>query len=113
MSKGKQESSRVGDGVKAVQVTLPKIVAERLSLLRKAGKAGAEFNKLRAAVIEGQVAACEQRFNIPKDAWKSAKTCPACSSGVLIEKRPNDKTRPPFIGCSRYPDCRHTENYSK
>lgn len=32
--------------------------------------------------------------------------CPKCSAGYLVERR--SKNRSSFLGCSRYPECRHT-----
>lgn len=32
--------------------------------------------------------------------------CPKCSAGYLVERR--SKKRASFMGCSRYPECKHT-----
>lgn len=38
----------------------------------------------------------------------TTKVCPTCKEGTLVG-RPT--TAPRFLGCSRYPKCRHTENF--
>lgn len=35
------------------------------------------------------------------------KTCPKCSAALFV--RQNSETQEEFLGCSRFPDCRHTE----
>jgi DNA topoisomerase-1 len=35
------------------------------------------------------------------------KPCPECS-GTLVERN-NRHTNKPFLGCSNYPECKHTE----
>jgi ssDNA-binding Zn-finger/Zn-ribbon topoisomerase 1 len=35
------------------------------------------------------------------------KACPQC--GATLTERTNRETGEPFLGCSRYPDCKHTE----
>lgn len=37
---------------------------------------------------------------------KALLTCPKCSAGYLVERR--SKKRTTFLGCSRYPECKHT-----
>jgi DNA helicase-4 len=37
------------------------------------------------------------------------KVCPTCKEGTLVG-RPNKEPR--FLGCSRYPKCKHTENFA-
>lgn len=38
----------------------------------------------------------------------TTKVCPTCKEGTLVG-RPNKEPR--FLGCSRYPKCKHTENF--
>lgn len=39
----------------------------------------------------------------------TTKVCPTCKEGTLVG-RPNKEPR--FLGCSRYPKCKHTENFA-
>jgi hypothetical protein len=98
------------ENVKGVQITLAKSVAERLSFLRRLRRHNNEINAKLSDAIEGVVAMMENRSNVKPDSWRGAKTCPSCAAGVLLEKRARDKGKPAFLGCSRYPDCKHTEN---
>lgn len=97
------------ENVKGVQVTLGKSLAERLSFLRRLRKS-TDLNIKLSDAIEGVVSMMENRSKITPHTWRGAKTCPSCASGVLIEKRARDKNKPPFLGCSRYPECKHAEN---
>lgn len=38
-------------------------------------------------------------------------SCPKCSAGYLVERR--SKKRASFMGCSRYPECKHTSSMAK
>lgn len=38
-------------------------------------------------------------------------TCPKCSTGYLVERR--SKKRATFLGCSRYPECKHSSSTAK
>jgi hypothetical protein len=98
------------ESVKGVQITLTKSLAERLSFLRRLRRHNNEINAKLSDAIEGVVAMMENRSNVKPDSWRGAKTCPSCATGVLLEKRARDRGKPPFLGCSRYPDCKHTEN---
>lgn len=40
----------------------------------------------------------------------TTKVCPTCKKGNLV-RRPNKTPR--FLGCRRYPKCKHTENFTK
>ena len=42
----------------------------------------------------------------PKSSTRN-KTCPKCKIGNLIERR-NTTTNEKFLGCSKYPECKHT-----
>ena len=50
------------------------------------------------------------RENMPRRdvAEKVGRNCPSCSQGELVVKHSRYGK---FIGCSNYPDCRHTERY--
>jgi ssDNA-binding Zn-finger/Zn-ribbon topoisomerase 1 len=98
------------ENVKGVQITLTKSLAERLSFLRRLRRHNNEINAKLSDAMEGVIAMMENRAHVKPDSWKGAKTCPSCATGVLLEKRARDKEKPPFLGCSRYPDCKHTEN---
>lgn len=37
---------------------------------------------------------------------RALRACPRCSAGYMLERHP--KTGKPFLGCSRFPECKHT-----
>jgi phosphopantothenoylcysteine synthetase/decarboxylase len=94
---------------KQVSITLSKPLSERLAFVRKITKNQSDLQQQISNAIEAVVAVNEQRANVQKDDWQSAKTCPSCSYGVLRLRRPRDTSKQPFMGCSSYPKCRHTE----
>lgn len=100
--------------VKQVQVTLPKDLAERLAFIRKFKHRLPELSQVLEQAIQSAIVSSESKLNIQPDSWKSARSCPACAHGTLLQRvnsRKPDAT--PFYGCSRFPDCRHTEALSE
>lgn len=96
--------------VKQIQVTLPKDLAERLAFIRKFKHRLPDLPQILEQAIQSVVVSSETKLNIQPDTWKSAKSCPACAHGTLL-KRVNSRKpdAPSFYGCSRFPECRHTE----
>ena len=99
---------------KSIQVTTPKDLAERISLLRKMGSKSPNLRDLLVKAIGDVCLSEERRLNIPKDAWMTSKPCPVCSSGVLYKKTAKKKkftaTSREFYGCCNYPKCKHSES---
>jgi ssDNA-binding Zn-finger/Zn-ribbon topoisomerase 1 len=84
-------------------------VAERLSYLRKVAKSPSDLQRQLVESIEATISSHEQKAKISVHDWKFAKTCPKCSSGTLMQRRTNSNPPRIFMGCSKYPDCNHTE----
>ena len=38
-----------------------------------------------------------------------SKTCPRCGPATRLTVRQNGETGADFLGCTRWPDCKHTE----
>lgn len=105
----------MSSSTKSLSITVDKSLFERTSLLRKMkGKApdlGSELEKAILSVIEET----EKKLKLDSDAWKIARPCPSCSSGVLTIVTYRKKGGVPcqFMGCSGYPNCRHSESIQK
>lgn len=94
---------------KSVSITIPKELAERFLLIRKMR----DKQLVQSAVelnIEAIVSMYENHSNVNPNAWKTAKTCPSCSSGIVFERIKKGDFKPSFMGCSNFPSCRHKEN---
>jgi ssDNA-binding Zn-finger/Zn-ribbon topoisomerase 1 len=100
--------------MKGVQVTLPKALAERLVFLRKVKHKIPDMNQSIIDSLQDTVCKLESKARVGPDDWKVSKTCPICTSGVLLKKQ-NRKVQGGvfFYGCSRHPECRYTESFSK
>jgi len=97
---------------KNITVTLPKDVAERLLLLRKLGCRSELFTAIQNH-LEAIVSMYETHSNVNQHSWKTAKVCPECKNGVLLEKARKGDVKPSFISCSTFPTCRHSESLKK
>jgi ssDNA-binding Zn-finger/Zn-ribbon topoisomerase 1 len=94
----------------SISMTLDKRTVERLRLLRKIDQKvyGEIVEKLNLAMLP-VITEAEKDIKINKNAWRDAKVCPKCESGVLMKRfRRSDKK--PFLSCHRFPECRHTED---
>ena len=92
---------------KGVQVTLPKSLAERLSFLRNFHHRKINLNPRLKGKINALVEEVEKELKIDHATWMTAKRCPKCESGTVFLKKTR---RGDFYGCSRYPECKHTES---
>lgn len=96
---------------KSTSLTVSKGLAERLSFIRKFKHRAEDLEQVIEQSLLEAVSKIESKLNLSENLWKTASKCPLCSSGVLFEKKntrkPNSRT---FIGCSRYPSCKHTES---
>ena len=95
---------------KGVHITLPKSLAERLGFLRNFNHRKINLNPRLKSKIGALVEEIEKELKVDPTTWTSAKRCPKCESGTVYLKK---TTRGEFYGCSRYPDCRHSESKSR
>jgi hypothetical protein len=95
---------------KNTNITLPKTLAERLSLLRKFKHRAPEFNDELCNAIRDVVVGFESKLNLSADTWTSAKSCPECKTGLLIKKKKSGGKERFFYGCNRYPLCKHSHS---
>lgn len=97
---------------KSVSVTVPKTLAERLSLIRCFSRRRETVNKETLDAMYSLVTSLETSLGIDKDTWKTAKRCPSCSSGMLIKRqKKRDPKGKPFYGCVNFPSCKHREPF--
>lgn len=96
---------------KSAEATHPEEVAETSALGRALATLG--FGILPGAGLASaedmkQVVQREKAANEPQQ----GPACPECDEGVLVEKKGTSKAGKPyhFWGCSRYPQCKHTQN---
>jgi DNA topoisomerase-1 len=78
--------------------------AKSLDKAAKAGGAGAGA-KAAAGTGKAKPAAKARRAPRPKPT-PTDRTCPDCGAALVIR----NGRRGPFLGCSKYPTCRHTED---
>ena len=98
---------------KSVSVTVPKALAERLSLIRCFSRRCDTVSKATLDAMYALVSELEDALSIDKDTWKTAKRCPSCSTGMLIKRRrKNLPDSQPFYGCVNFPDCKHKEKFN-
>ena len=55
--------------------------------------------------VRAAIAGALESFAFSGEGSRGGRTCPACGAGALTVKLGR---RGPFVGCSRFPDCRHT-----
>jgi ssDNA-binding Zn-finger/Zn-ribbon topoisomerase 1 len=94
----------------SISMTVDKRTVERLRLLRKVDLKGyAEvIDKINLAMLP-IITESEKGLNLNKNAWREAKVCPKCETGVLVKRfRRSDKR--PFLSCFKFPECRYTED---
>lgn len=94
---------------KGVHITVDKNVAGRLTLLRSFGHRLTNFNDELERLITDFCAQQEKKVGISSSAWLLSRPCPACSSGVLVPRSKKGESEPSFMGCAKFPICRHTE----
>lgn len=58
--------------------------------------------------FEGRLVHARETMPIVKQEEKIGRTCPTCNTGDLVIKYGRFGK---FVGCSNYPECRHTEQY--
>ena len=94
-----------------ISITLDKRTVERIRMLKRVSGRNEELsintdiNKVLLPILDE----LESKKGLKKDSWKSAKTCPKCSGGVLYHKERRSDNKP-FYACSNYPKCQHTES---
>jgi len=99
---------------KGVQFTLNKNLAERISFLRKFKHRIDNLDNLFEEEFSRFASKIEKNLSLREDSWRSGRACPSCATGVVFEKRSAKKPNStPFLGCSRYPACKHTEKVNK
>lgn len=101
---------------KSVSVTVPKSLAERLSLIRCFSRRKELVQKETLDSMFALVGQLEGALSIDKDTWKTAKRCPSCASGMLVKRqKKREPSGKPFYGCVNFPSCKHKEpfNYDK
>ncbi len=98
---------------KGVHISLSKNLAERLAFVRRFKHRLPALNDDLEATIASLVSTAEKKLKIQPDAWRKARPCPSCAHGTLVERRGKRKGAAPFMGCSRFPDCRHSESITK
>lgn len=102
------------NSTKSVTFTLPKDIAERIALVRKYKHRKLPIADRMENAIIAELESLESQLKIEKDDWKHTKTCPKCSSGTLTRTRVKNKdVVRVFLGCNRFPLCRHSESLSK
>jgi hypothetical protein len=96
---------------KSVQVTLPFDVAQRLVFLRNFKHKIPDMNQAIVDSLMVTIISLENQVRVNPHDWKNSKPCPKCASGLLFKKKSSQSNGSrPFYGCSRYPECRHTES---
>lgn len=96
---------------KGIQVSVEQSCAQRLAFVRKFKHRLPHLNDELESAILSVIEKNETKAGIEKTSWRDSKPCPECSCGVLFPKKPKGKPGPPtFLGCNRFPKCRHTEN---
>ena len=71
------------------------------------------MNDTRGGYAEEYIYERVVKHNNPEDMmWQyvsnKSNTCPTCKS--LLVKRTAKRTKKQFLGCSNYPECKHTQN---
>lgn len=98
---------------KAVQVSIDHYLAQRLTFIRRFKHRLPDLNRELEDALRDVIEKSEKKAGVQYDSWKKSKPCPSCTNGVLFPKvwriKPDSK---PFMGCSRFPECRHTESFT-
>jgi|AntDeeMinimDraft_5_1070356.scaffolds.fasta_scaffold21108_2 hypothetical protein len=95
---------------KGVQLSLEQALAQRLAFVRRFKHRIPDLNERLEKAVLKVVAESESKAGVTEESWKESKPCPICSHGVLFPKKSKKSPGlPPFMGCSRFPKCRHSE----
>lgn len=98
---------------KSTTITLGLTLAKRLSFLRKFPLKHTSVSTMIESSIQTICETLENKIGVNSDTWKVARDCPACKSGLLIPKKKKGESSPAFMGCTHFPECRHTESLHK
>lgn len=104
--------SQKNEQKKSVTITLNLTLAKRLSFIRRVPLKQTSVSDMIESSIDGICEALERKIGITPETWKVARDCPSCKSGLLIPKSKKGENKPAFMGCTHFPECRHTENLS-
>jgi len=96
---------------KSVSVTVDVNLSKRLMLLRQLRHRTPNLGNELEAAIKELCEKYESRLYLSPTSWQDAKSCPSCTTGVLlIKQKRNTPSATPFYGCSHYPKCSHKES---
>lgn len=94
--------------VERVEEEQLKLVKNPERLFDPAVRAGRVWGEQRAE-SKARVLAFPSKVEEQTPARASLPSCPLCESPMLV--RENRRTRQPFLGCSAFPKCRHTQPF--
>lgn len=97
---------------KGISFTVSKDLAGRLSFLRNFPHKLTNFNTDIEAILLTFCQEQEKKVGVLPTAWLNARPCPACENGTLLPRAKRNERKPAFMGCSKFPVCRHTEPLS-
>lgn len=95
---------------KSISFTVEKDLAKRLSFLRNFSHRLTDFNQDIEKMLFDFCTSMENRVGITSSTWMGSRACPLCETGVLVSRTKKNEQNPSFMGCSKFPQCRHTES---
>lgn len=95
---------------KSTSFTVSINLSKRLSFLRNFPAKIPDFNEKAEETLLLFCQEMEKKAGISAESWKLSRQCPSCGTGVLFPRKRSGEHAPSFMGCSKFPQCRHTES---